>query len=54
MVVAPRHTSVSGLTTSSSAPSHGRQAAISTGAGFAWMRRVPFATHLKCFPTLVT
>ena len=50
---APRHTSTRGLTTASSASSHGRQAAISPADGFLCLRRLPCGSHLKCFTALV-
>ena len=43
-----------GFTTAISASSHGRQAAISAAFGFAWIRRLPRGSHLKCLTTLVT
>src|SRR5438477_346838 len=52
--VAPRHTSVSGLMTASSASTQARQAAISESRGVWWIRRLPRMTNLKCFTALVT
>ena len=52
--VAPRHTSVSGLTAASSASTQARQAAISESRGVWWIRRLPRMTNLKCFTALVT
>ena len=52
--VAPRQTSTRGLTSAISVSSHGRHAATSAALGFAWIRRLPRGSHLKCFTTLVT
>ena len=43
----------SGRTASISASSQGRQAAISSPLGVAWIRRLPRGVHLKCFTALV-
>ena len=51
--MAPRQTSTLGLTTSSSATAHGRQAAISLAFGFWWIRRLPRGVHLKCLTAFV-
>lgn len=45
--VAPRRTSTSGWTTSSSAFSHGRQASTSKRLGVLWIRRLPRSSDLK-------
>ena len=52
--VAPRATTISGSTRSSSASSHGRHATMWTVPGFSWIRRVPACRKRKCLTALVT
>src|SRR5687767_152109 len=52
--VAPRQTRTAGRTMEISESSQGRHAAISLAFGFAWIRRLPRGSHLKCLTTFVT
>lgn len=52
--VAPIHTRIFGLMSSSSASSHGLQAMTSLMSGFWCFRRLPWGVHLKCLTALLT
>ena len=52
--VAPRQTTISGLSTVNSASSHGRHARRCSGPGVWWIRRFPLGANRKCFTALVT